>query len=49
MDADEGDEDVGGSGLSWLNDTGNKLSELGVLIGVSGGASMRRGRGVLRE
>ena len=29
LDADEGDKDVGGSGLSWLDGTGNELSRLG--------------------
>ena len=29
LDADEGDEDVSGSGLSWLDGTGNELSRLG--------------------
>ena len=29
LDADEGNKDVGGSGLSWLDGTSNELSGLG--------------------
>ena len=43
LNVDEGDEDVGGSGLSWLGDTSNELSEL---IGVHGRACVRKGRGI---
>ena len=45
LNVDEGDEDVGGSGLCSLDDVRDELSELGVLVSAGSGTSARSGGG----